>query len=60
MVAVGNALGLTVVAEGVETIEQAQRLQSVGCPSAQGYLFARTQTANALRTQLTRLAVLMS
>ena len=35
------ALGLEVVAEGVETAEQAAEAQALGCGSAQGYFFAR-------------------
>jgi EAL domain-containing protein (putative c-di-GMP-specific phosphodiesterase class I) len=34
-------LGLKVVAEGVETEEQAKELTSLGCELAQGYFFAR-------------------
>jgi diguanylate cyclase len=41
IVAMARALGLTTVAEGVETVEQAQRLWELGCDSAQGYWFAR-------------------
>jgi EAL domain-containing protein (putative c-di-GMP-specific phosphodiesterase class I) len=30
-----------VVAEGVETAEQADRLRAIGCPKLQGFLIAR-------------------
>jgi diguanylate cyclase (GGDEF)-like protein/PAS domain S-box-containing protein len=39
IVAMGKALGLAVVAEGVETAEQLEFLQEVGCASGQGFLF---------------------
>ncbi|APB33948.1 diguanylate cyclase/phosphodiesterase with PAS/PAC sensor(s) [Gloeomargarita lithophora Alchichica-D10] len=41
MVNLGVSLGLTVIAEGVETEIQRLWLQRLGCPLAQGYLFAR-------------------
>ena len=34
-------LGLSVIAEGVETIEQADYLKSIGCNYVQGYLYAK-------------------
>ncbi|GIM93838.1 putative bifunctional diguanylate cyclase/phosphodiesterase [Paractinoplanes toevensis] len=36
-----NSLGMTAVAEGVETPDQASRLQDLGYRSAQGFYFAR-------------------
>lgn len=41
IVALGSKLGLTIVAEGVETEEQAGFLRGLGCGVAQGYLYAR-------------------
>lgn len=41
IVQLGRNLGLTVVAEGVEDERQAHTLRQLGCPLAQGYLFAR-------------------
>jgi diguanylate cyclase (GGDEF)-like protein/PAS domain S-box-containing protein len=52
IVGLGRALGLTVVAEGVETDVQAHYLRRLGCHAAQGYLYARPQPADALTTYL--------
>jgi EAL domain-containing protein (putative c-di-GMP-specific phosphodiesterase class I) len=38
---IGHDLGMKVVAEGVETLEQLEFLQSKGCDTAQGYFFSR-------------------
>jgi diguanylate cyclase (GGDEF)-like protein/PAS domain S-box-containing protein len=43
-----HAVGLTVVAEGVETREQEETLRGFGCDRAQGYLYARPQPAAAI------------
>ena len=40
-----NALSLTVVAEGVETLEQEQFLRSIGCQTLQGYYIGRPMPA---------------
>ena len=41
VLALGNALEIPVLAEGVETTEQFEFLRSRGCESVQGYLFGR-------------------
>jgi diguanylate cyclase len=48
VVKLAQALGLKVVAEGVETEAQHQILRSFGCHELQGYLFARPMSAVAL------------
>ncbi len=48
VVKLAHALGLKVVAEGVENPRQHQILAEMGCDELQGYLFARPMTARAL------------
>jgi EAL domain-containing protein (putative c-di-GMP-specific phosphodiesterase class I) len=48
IVGLGHALGLRVIAEGVETNAVAQRLRSLDCDEAQGFLFARPMPGDAL------------
>jgi len=48
IVAMGRALGLDVVMEGVETAKQLAFLQEIGCHQGQGFLFARPQPADRL------------
>jgi len=46
--ALGRALSMDVVAEGIETEQQASSLRELACPIAQGYLFARPLPAEEL------------
>ncbi|GAC1649957.1 MAG: hypothetical protein NVS4B8_23870 [Herpetosiphon sp.] len=48
LIGLGDGLGLTVIAEGVETDAQARLLQQAGCRLGQGYFFARPQPAFAI------------
>jgi diguanylate cyclase (GGDEF)-like protein len=48
IIRLGKTLGLTLVAEGVETAEQAERLRSLGCELAQGYYFSRPVDAERI------------
>jgi diguanylate cyclase (GGDEF)-like protein/PAS domain S-box-containing protein len=47
-VAMGRALDMQVVAEGIETAEQVADLREFGCPLGQGFLFARPLPAEEL------------
>jgi EAL domain-containing protein (putative c-di-GMP-specific phosphodiesterase class I) len=46
IVSLADTLGLTTIAEGVETSLQRNSLLSLGCSRAQGYLFARPVSAS--------------
>ncbi|HVA44724.1 MAG TPA: EAL domain-containing protein [Acidimicrobiales bacterium] len=52
VIAMAHALDRVVVAEGVETAAQLQELTTLGCDYAQGYYFARPQTAEDLEVLL--------
>jgi diguanylate cyclase (GGDEF)-like protein len=48
VIELGRNLGLSIIAEGVEDERQAQILQALGCPLAQGFLFSRPLAPEAL------------
>lgn len=54
IVALANRLSIEVVAEGVETEEQARFLSQLGCRELQGYLFSRPLAAADVAGQLPR------
>ncbi len=45
ILSLGHQLGMTVVAEGIETAAQLQALRQMSCDYGQGYLFAKPLTA---------------
>ncbi|ATW52219.1 hypothetical protein CGZ69_35130 [Streptomyces peucetius subsp. caesius ATCC 27952] len=55
---IGHALDLDVIAEGIETPHQAERLHSLGCPHGQGFYYAPPMAPQALEAYLTTQAIL--
>jgi len=47
-----RSLEMDVVAEGIETVEQVERLKSLGCRLGQGYYFAKPMDAEAVSAML--------
>ncbi len=54
VVSMAHTLGLEVVAEGVEAVEQAQRLAAMGCDQLQGFLYAAAVPWDQAEGLLTR------
>jgi len=54
IISLGKALGLKVIAEGVERRAQVQRLKAAGCELAQGFFFARPLVAETLAAEFAR------
>ncbi len=53
ILALARTLKTSVVAEGIETPEQARELERLGCTHAQGFLFSRPISATAVEALLT-------
>ncbi|TIP98073.1 MAG: EAL domain-containing protein [Mesorhizobium sp.] len=49
IIEIGKSLGIEVVAEGVETMEHAQTLKTLGCDILQGYAFGHALDADGLK-----------
>jgi EAL domain-containing protein (putative c-di-GMP-specific phosphodiesterase class I) len=47
IITLAHNLGLDVIAEGVETVEQIEQLRELGCEHGQGYYIGRPMTAEA-------------
>jgi diguanylate cyclase (GGDEF)-like protein len=52
VVSISRALGITVIAEGVETASQAGTLARLGCNLGQGYLYGRSAPLNQVVSEL--------
>jgi EAL domain-containing protein (putative c-di-GMP-specific phosphodiesterase class I) len=52
VVRMADAIGVTVIAEGVETEAELARVADLGCPYAQGYLFSRPLEPHAAQQLL--------
>lgn len=52
MILLGHSLGLRVVAEGIETHEQAQVLRALGCDELQGYYYSQALPKEAFAEDL--------
>jgi EAL domain-containing protein (putative c-di-GMP-specific phosphodiesterase class I) len=48
VISLGKALGLTICAEGVETVEQEEFLRDHACDETQGFLFSRPVKADEI------------
>lgn len=55
-IALGHSMGMTVVAEGVETAEQRNALAALGCDIFQGYYFGRPAPAHELSASIQKMA----
>jgi diguanylate cyclase (GGDEF)-like protein len=60
IISMGKALGMTVIAEGVETIEQETFLRNHACDEMQGYLFSKPLPPNELAGLLRSASLMVS
>ncbi len=60
IIALGQSLGLEVVAEGIESAEQAEFMEWRGCDAGQGFYFSKPLPAQAFDRYLTEQQVLLA
>jgi EAL domain-containing protein (putative c-di-GMP-specific phosphodiesterase class I) len=48
IIEIGRALGMSTIAEGIETEVQLERLRALGCPLGQGFLLGRPLEPDAM------------
>lgn len=52
IILLANSLGMDVIAEGIETVDQLAQLQRLGCKYGQGYFFSQPLSSEAVETLL--------
>jgi diguanylate cyclase (GGDEF)-like protein len=52
IIKLAHILGIEAIAEGIETLEQAEKLRALGCEMAQGYYFAKPLPVDQIQSQL--------
>jgi len=52
IIALGHNLGMTVIAEGIESVAQMELLKTFGCDMGQGYLFSRPVEADSVTSMM--------
>ena len=57
VIGLAHTLGLSVVAEGVETAEQLEALRALGCDAVQGYYLGRPATPEAVLPRLLEMSL---
>ncbi len=56
LILLSKDIGVTTIAEGIETVEQEITLKMMGCDCGQGYLYGRSMAPSDIAAQLSRLS----